>query len=254
MAKTLKEALLEQMAALRERGLVTGELPVEQEEAGNPYADYDDESTRHRGGDRGDARRNRPGQRPKRAGGPRLREMREDFEGRENRQRERRDHRGEREGVRATPPPELVEPAGRPMVGPRPVGPRPPGPGGFRPPLPGGPRPPVGPGRSDLLRRRAEQRQREQNQIAEITTVLGELRGTPADEAAREEFLAALKVETGELPPPHVVVQALRAAGSDKPADVAHQVRLHYRRARSRPASRPAAPAPAPAPVPAGVS
>ena len=51
MAKSLKEALLEQMAALQERGLAPGELPAEQEEEPS-YKNYEAETERRESWDR----------------------------------------------------------------------------------------------------------------------------------------------------------------------------------------------------------
>jgi predicted NAD/FAD-binding protein len=47
-------------------------------------------------------------------------------------------------------------------------------------------------------------------------------------------FFEELGVETGALPPLHVVLEALKSAGNSKPSDVADQVRLYYRRPRAR--------------------
>jgi hypothetical protein len=92
-----------------------------------------------------------------------------------------------------------------------------------------------------MLRRNAERIQREQaerNQIRELLTGYG---GQEADEAAMEQFFSQLTMETGALPPLNVVLEALRGAGNADPAEVGNQVRLHYRRARSRVAPTPVA-------------
>lgn len=243
MAKSLKEALLEQMATLQERGLAPGELPPEVEEQPS-YANYDDYDRQFGGGGEGDGRRGGRGraQRP-RAGGARPAgpaRMRETRETREPR-RERREGRDQRE--RTDLPPELIPmPAAPPM---RPSGPpRPMGPMGGPPgPRPGGPRPAPRPDRTDMLRRNAERIQREQVDRGEIQKVLAGYAAEEVDDAGIEQFLAQLGTETGALPPLHVVLEALRNAGSANPVEVGHQVRLHYRRPRARVA---------PAPVPVG--
>lgn len=238
MAKTLKEALLEQMAELQERGLAPGEIPVEQEEEPS-YAQYEGEVERRSAGRErdGEPRRGSGGRSPRvRSRPPELR--REHRELREPRGgRERRPSRESRESRELPPPPEL---AGLPPAAPLrpPPPPRPMGQPGLERPRFGGPRPAP---RADMLRRNAERIQREQaerNQIRELLTGYG---GQEADEAAMEQFFSQLTMETGALPPLNVVLEALRGAGNADPAEVGNQVRLHYRRARSRVAPTPVA-------------
>jgi hypothetical protein len=239
VAKTLKEALLEQMATLQERGLAPGELPPEPEEEPS-YAHYDEDFDRRSGngerdGDRG--RGGRKGARPRArtAMPPRVREQREFREPRGGRERRERDSRESR-----PVPSDLVGMA--PMAPPRPSGPP-------RPAAPQAPRP-MGPGggprvasRSDMLRRNAERIQREQVDRSQIQQLLSTYSGEELDDAAVETFFSELGVETGALPPLHVVLEALRNAGNAKPVDVADQVRQYYRRPRARAA---------PVPVPVG--
>jgi hypothetical protein len=92
-----------------------------------------------------------------------------------------------------------------------------------------------------MLRRNAERIQREQADRGEILQLLAQYAGGEQDEAAVEKFFEELGVETGALPPLHVVLEALKNAGSASPADVADQVRLYYRRPRSRPTPAPVA-------------
>jgi hypothetical protein len=255
VAKSLKEALLEQMAALQERGLAPGEIPVEQEEEPSYYANFDDEAERRlaayerereprrRGaggpgglnGGRPQRIRSRPAAQPRREG----RDAREARAG-----RERREGRDGREGLVEMAPaaPPRTFPAPRPAGGPggpRPMmtGPRPMGgmQGGPRP-MAGGPRPAP---RADMLRRNAERMQREQAERVEIQQLLTSYNGAEADEAALESFFSQLAVETGALPPFNVVLSAMQSAGSASPAEVGNQVRLYYRRARAR-AAQPA--------------
>ena len=255
MAKSLKEALMEQMAALQERGLAPGELPVEQEDQPS-YAQWEGESERRSSGlDRDDGRRGggARGQRPRTR--PAVNRPREQRELRDTRAtRERRPGRESREGRELTgdfPPPPMAPPRPvgpmRPAVGPGgPIGPRPP----FAGPAAGGPRPAP---RADMLRRNAERLQQEQTDRAEIGTLLASYSGEEADDAAMERFFSALAVETGALPPLHIVLEALQKAGNATATEVANQVRLHYRRAKSRPMPAPVAPAPvAPEPVAVG--
>jgi hypothetical protein len=56
-----------------------------------------------------------------------------------------------------------------------------------------------------------------------------------------EQFFGQLAVETGALPPLNIVLEALRSAGNATPGEVAHQVRLYYRRPRARVAAQPVA-------------
>jgi hypothetical protein len=238
VAKNLKEALLEQMATLQERGLAPGEIPVEQEDEPS-YAQYEGESDRRAfGGDRdGDARRGSRAPRVRnRAPAVRPREQREIKEPRAN--RERREGRGSRDALEI--PPGLVGPAPAPATRPpRPMGPpRPFNQAGFAPPGQTGPRPAP---RSDMLRRNAERLQREQADLAEVRQLLTQHSGETTDDAALDRFFSQLAVETGALPPLNVVLEALRSAGGGDPAEVGNQVRAHYRRARSRPAPRPVA-------------
>ena len=233
MAKTLKEALLEQMATLQERGLAPGELPPEPEEEPS-YASYDDDFDRRSGnGERdGDSRRGgRKAARPRggRAAMPRVREQREFREPRGGKERRERDSRETR-----PVPSDLVGMApiapARPAGPPRPIG----------PPGPQGPRPMGGPrvaSRSDMLRRNAERIQREQTDRADIRQLLSTYSGDEVDDAAVETFFSQLGVETGALPPLHVVLEALRNAGNANPVEVADQVRQYYRRPRARAAT-----------------
>ena len=246
MAKSLKEALLEQMAALQERGLAPGEIPVEQEEDVS-YASYDDEAERRFSGlERDSDSRRRGGGRLQRATKNRPMRSRE-RDGREAPRRERREGRGEtRENPEALA--ELLGPAPLPSRPPRidrPMGPRPPMPPGGPRPGPGfGPRPAP---RADMLRRNAERIQRDQADRAEIQQLLSSYGAQEVDDEAVREFFAKLEVETGALPPLNVVVIALRNAGTADAAEVGNQVRLHNRRARGRPAG-----SPPPTPVAAG--
>lgn len=255
MAKSLKEALMEQMAALQERGLAPGELPVEQEDQPS-YAQWEGESERRSSGlDRDDGRRGggARGQRPRaRPAVNRPREQRELRDARAT--RERRPGRESREGRELTgdfpAPPPMAPPRPlspmRPAVGlGGPIGPRPP----FAGPAMGGPRPAP---RADMLRRNAERLQQEQTDRAEIRTLLASYSGEEADDAAMEKFFSQLAVETGALPPLHIVLEALQKAGNATATEVGNQVRLHYRRAKSRPMPAPVAPAPA-APEPVAV-
>jgi hypothetical protein len=226
VAKSLKEALLEQMAALQERGLAPGELPVEHEEEPS-YLHYEGETERRSyGGDRdSDARRNAGGrvQRVRtRTAVVRPRDHRELKEPRGG--RDRRDSRGARENQEI--PPGLVGPAPTPA----PRVPRPPmGQPGPRPMM-GGPRPAP---RSDMLRRNAERIQREQAEKNEVRQLLSQYNGAEADDAAIDTFFSQLSVETGALPPLNVVLEALKNAGNANAAEVGNQVRAYYRRPRA---------------------
>jgi len=237
VAKNLKEALLEQMAELQERGLAPGEIPVEQEEEPS-YAQYEGEVERRSTGRErgGEPRRGLGGRAPRvRSRPPDLR--REHRELREPRGgRGRRPSRESRES-RELPPPELagLPPAAplRPPPPPRPMG----QPAPDRPRF-AGPRPAT---RSDMLRRNAERIQREQTERSQIRELLTGYNGQEADDAAMDGFFSQLATETGALPPLNVVLEALQSAGSADPSEVGNQVRLHYRRARSRVAPTPVA-------------
>jgi hypothetical protein len=98
-----------------------------------------------------------------------------------------------------------------------------------------------------MLRRNAERIQRDQADRAEIQQLVSSFSAQEADDEAMKEFFAKLEVETGALPPLNVVVIALRNAGTADAAEVGNQVRLHNRRARSRPSGPPT-----PTPVAAG--
>jgi hypothetical protein len=59
------------------------------------------------------------------------------------------------------------------------------------------------------------------------------------DEAAMETFSRALAEETGALPPPHIVVEAIRESQSADARIIGNAVRAYYRRRRPRPAMGP---------------
>jgi hypothetical protein len=265
VGRSLKEALLGQFAALQEAGLAPTEMPQEDEA---PLVVVESAP-------RGRAAR------PRRESVDRYLEADElDANGqfdRERRRLPRREHRGEgeagRERRRSGGPstgsrgrgrgrPGEFEPelGGVPSAGglgadrAAPRGPRPSGPMGPRPPRPGmgPPRPGMGaprpsgplPSRTTMLQQRAEQRRRDEEDISEMRRLLGELGGQEMDDAAMETFSRALAEETGALPPPHIVVEAIKQSQSADPRKIGDAVRAHYRRPRPRP---PAPPVPAPA-------
>jgi len=249
VGRSLKEALLGQFAALQEAGLAPTEVPQEDEA---PLVVVES------------APRGRA-QRPRRESVDRYLEtddLDNGFERGRRRAAERREHRGDelgRERRRGGPPgrggrgrgprefePEFAAPTttgpGLGTGGPR--GPRPAGPlGGPRPPRPGlgAPRPggPMGPGRppsrTAMMQQRAEQRRRDEEDIVEMRRLLGELSGATMDDQAMETFSRALAEETGALPPPHIVVEAIKESQSADPRRIGDAVRAYYRRRRPRP-------------------
>ena len=99
-----------------------------------------------------------------------------------------------------------------------------------------------------MLQQRAEQRRRDEEDIAEMRRLLGELTGQPMDDAAMDAFSRALAEETGALPPPRIVVEAIKEAQTADPRKIGDAVRAHYRRPRPRvPAAAPSPPVAAPA-------
>ncbi|MBI2755230.1 MAG: hypothetical protein HYX52_00825 [Chloroflexi bacterium] len=97
------------------------------------------------------------------------------------------------------------------------------------------------PGRSDMLQQRAEQRRREDLDIAEMRRLLSQYAGTEYDEAAMETFSKALAEETGALPPPRVVVGAITQVKTADPRRISDAIRAYYRRQRARAAATAAA-------------
>ena len=59
------------------------------------------------------------------------------------------------------------------------------------------------------------------------------------DRALMEAFSRGLAEETGALPPPNIVVEAIREAQSAEPRKIGDAVRAHYRRPRPRPPMSP---------------
>ncbi len=268
MGRSLKEALLGQYAALQEAGLAPTEVPQEDEaplvvvesaprgratrprrESVDRYLEADDldpngqfdrdrrraPRREHRGEELGRERR-RPGGPPGRGRG-RGREMEPEF----------------------APPTTGGGPLDRPLGGPRgprpaggPMGPRPARPG-MGAPRPGGP--PSGPGRppsrTSMLQQRAEQRRRDDDDIAEMRALLAEFSGEEVDDGFMERFSRGLAEETGALPPPHIVVDAIRESKSADPRKIGDAVRAHYRRPRPRPPMGPQPPQQPAVPTPA---
>jgi len=271
VGRSLKEALLGQYAALQEAGLAPTEVPQEDEA---PLVVVESAP-------RGRATR------PRRETVDRYLEADElDANGQFDRDRRRvprREHRGDELGRERRRPstgggargrsrgremePDFTSVAGAPggerPVGGGPRGPRPGGPMGPRPPRPGmgAPRPggpPSGPGRppsrTSMLQQRAEQRRRDEEDITEMRRLLAEFSGQEIDDHYMETFSRGLAQETGALPPPHIVVEAIREAQSAEPRKIGDAVRAHYRRPRPRPPMQqpppqeePQVPAPAPA-------
>jgi len=100
-----------------------------------------------------------------------------------------------------------------------------------------------------MLQQRADQRRRDEDDIAEMRRLLAELGSQEVDDQVMETFSRALAEETGALPPPHIVVDAIKQSGSIDPRKIGDAVRAHYRR-RQRPAGPPPG-QPQQAPVPA---
>ena len=91
------------------------------------------------------------------------------------------------------------------------------------------------PSRTQMLQQRAEQRRRDEEDISEMRRLLGELSGREMDDAAMETFSRALAEETGALPPPRIVVEAIKDSQSADARKIADAVRAYYRRPRPRP-------------------
>jgi len=91
------------------------------------------------------------------------------------------------------------------------------------------------PSRTNMLQQRAEQRRRDEEDIAEMRRLLGEFGGQEIDDAAMEVFSRALAEETGALPPPRIVVDAIKEAQTADPRKIGDAVRAYYRRPRPRP-------------------
>jgi len=102
------------------------------------------------------------------------------------------------------------------------------------------------PSRTQMLQQRAEIRRRDDEDIAEMRRLLAEYSGQEMDEEAMEAFSRALAEETGALPPPHVVVQAIKGSQTADPRKIGDAVRAYNRRPRPRP---PVAPPPVGAPA-----
>lgn len=100
-----------------------------------------------------------------------------------------------------------------------------------------------------MLQQRAEQRRRDEEDILEMRRLLAELSGQEADDQFMDTFSRALAEETGALPPPRIVVDAIKESQSADARKIADAVRAYYRRPRPRP---PVGPAPQPSvPTPA---
>jgi hypothetical protein len=85
-----------------------------------------------------------------------------------------------------------------------------------------------------MLQQRAEQRRRDDEDIAEMRRLLAEFSGQEVDDNFMEAFSRGLAEETGALPPPHIVVEAIKESKSAEPRKIGDAVRAHYRRPRPR--------------------
>lgn len=202
MARSLKEALLEQLETLRERGLAPRETPREEDEPAIVVAGRWDV-------EEGEDRRDRHG-RTRRPRGGAARADERDLRSRRLPRPQREPREGRARRAEPAPAPEIVAPVSAPA-------------------------PARSAGQADRLRRRAEQRQHEQRERDQIRQLVEQLRGETADAAFMDRFFASLGEELGALPPLHVVREAIEAAGSTDVAHIGDQVRRYYRRAR-RPA------------------
>lgn len=255
MGRSLKEALLDQFELLQERGLAPSEVPREDD---RPMIVVE-------ASPRGQASRGRRDTSDRFGDEDGLDVGAFDDKGR--RRAPRREHHAEEARDRRRPArgrgreagaaeAELLLPLGSEPSGPalrRPpmggMGPRPVRPGMGAPRPLGPPRMPV-PGRTEMLQQRAEQRRAEQEEISELRRLLGELSGQELDDDALDQFSKALSEETGALPPPGIVVDAMKQVKSADPKQIGDAVRAYYRRPRPRPAVTTPTPAPSePAPV-----
>ena len=104
-----------------------------------------------------------------------------------------------------------------------------------------------------MLQQRAEQRRRDEDDIVEMRRLLAEFSGQEIDDQFMETFSRGMAEETGALPPPRIVVEAIKESRSAEPRKIADAVRAYYRRPRARPSmapspqqpQQPAAPTPA---------
>ena len=114
------------------------------------------------------------------------------------------------------------------------------------------------PSRTAMMQQRADQRRRDEEDIGEMRRLLAEYSGATIDDQFMETFSRGLAEETGALPPPRIVVEAMKEAQTADPRKIGDAVRAYYRRPRQRPpqgpppqqAPRPPEPSvPAPAPA-----
>ena len=263
MGRSLKEALLGQYAALQEAGLAPTEVPQEDEtplvvvesaprgratrprrESVDRYLEADDLDANGRF-DRESRRAPRREHRGEELGRERRRPGGGSFSGAGGGARGRgRGKPGEFEPEFAAPATGVNAGTDRPL-GPR--GPRPAGPMGPRPARPGmgaprmgmGGPPGVGgpgrpPSRTNMLQQRADQRRRDEDDIVEMRQLLAEYSGQEIDDQFMEAFSRGLAEETGALPPPRIVVEAIKESKSAEPRRIADAVRAYYRRPRQR--------------------
>jgi hypothetical protein len=100
-----------------------------------------------------------------------------------------------------------------------------------------------------MLQQRAEQRRRDEEDILEMRRLLAEFSGQEVDDQYMETFSRALAEETGALPPPRIVVEAIKESQSAEARKIGDAVRAYYRRPRPRPPAGPAPQPPVPAPA-----
>jgi hypothetical protein len=85
-----------------------------------------------------------------------------------------------------------------------------------------------------MLQQRSDQRRRDEDDIVEMRQLLAEFSGQEIDDAFMEAFSRGLAEETGALPPPRIVVEAIKEVKSVEPRKIADAVRAYYRRPRPR--------------------
>ena len=102
-----------------------------------------------------------------------------------------------------------------------------------------------------MLQDRAEIRRRDDQDIAEMRRLLSEYRGEEIDDAGMDAFSKALAEETGALPPPRIVVDAIKEAKTADARKIGDAVRAYYRRPRPRPPVQAAPPSQPPFAAPA---